>query len=123
MRIASGTSKFSVLASIHDIPHSIYHQICYFAPYVCENTEISISAQASNAAKCTGRIDVDGALPAREYQPSQGGGLSLYYIRVRGPERRYGPSGDRIVVVVVVLGFLVRSTNYNKGATAAMSRL
>ena len=48
-------------------------------------------------------------------------------IRVRGPERRYGASGDRIVVVlvlvVVVLGFLLRSTNYNKGAPAAMSGL
>ena len=49
------------------------------------------------------------------------------YIRVRGPERPYGASGDRIVVlvvlVVVVLGFLLRSTNYNKGAPAAATPL
>ena len=48
-------------------------------------------------------------------------------VRVRGPERRYGSSGDRIVVVlvlvVVVLGFLLRSTNYNKEAPAAMTGL
>ena len=38
------------------------------------------------------------------------------YIRVRGPERHYGPSGDQIVVVlaVVVLGFLLHNTNYCK---------
>ena len=42
----------------------------------------------------------------------------LKLVRVRGPERRYGASGDRIVVVlvlvVVVLGFLLRSTHYNR---------
>ena len=39
-----------------------------------------------------------------------------------GPERRYGPSGDRIVVVVV-LGLLLRSTNYNKEAQVAATPL
>ena len=53
---------------------------------------------------------------------------NLGKIRVRGPERRYGPSRDRIVVVVVVvvvvvLGFLLRSINYNKEAPAATTPL
>ena len=52
--------------------------------------------------------------------------VQIVIVRVRGPERRYGPFGDRIVVVVVfvvVLGFLLRSTNHNKEAPAATTDL
>ena len=50
--------------------------------------------------------------------------LSSLLVRVRGLERRYGASRDRIVVVVVVvLGFLLRSTSCNKKALASATPL
>ena len=51
--------------------------------------------------------------------------MANHWIKMRGPERHYGASGDRIVVVivVVVLGFLLRDTNCNEEAPAAATPL